>query len=158
MNSFFNYNLLSDKHQIFSLILIKSLYVIFHLILYFKYLSVSYPMSYNVGKRSLYMINEDNFAERLTQLREDKQVSAREMSLALGQNCRYINRIENKKAFPSMQCFFYICEYLQITPQEFFDDKSQSPHTLNELMDSLKSLSPKQLDLINNIVNEFQKK
>ena len=104
------------------------------------------------------MINEDNFAERLTQLREDKQVSAREMSLALGQNCSYINRIENKKAFPSMQCFFYICEYLQITPQEFFDDKSQSPHTLNELMDSLKSLSPKQLDLINNIVNEFQKK
>ena len=106
MNSFFNYNLLSDKHQIFSLILIKSLYVIFHLILYFKYLIVSYPMSYNVGKRSLYMINEDNFAERLTQLREDKQVSAREMSLALGQNCSYINRIENKKAFPSMQCFF----------------------------------------------------
>lgn len=52
------------------------------------------------------MINEDNFAERLTQLREDKQVSAREMSLALGQNCSYINRIENKKAFPSMQCFF----------------------------------------------------
>ena len=104
------------------------------------------------------MINEDNFAERLTQLREDKQVSAREMSLALGQNCSYINRIENKKAFPSMQCFFYICEYLQITPQEFFDDKSQSPHTLNKLMDSLKSLSPKQLDLINNIVNEFQKK
>ena len=42
------------------------------------------------------MINEDNFAERLTQLREDKQVSAREMSLALGQNCSYINRIENK--------------------------------------------------------------
>ena len=48
------------------------------------------------------MINEDNFAERLAQLREDKQVSAREMSLAIGQNCSYINRIENKKAFPSM--------------------------------------------------------
>ena len=55
------------------------------------------------------MINEDNFAERLSQLREAKQVSAREMSLSIGQNCSYINRIENKKAFPSMQCFFYIC-------------------------------------------------
>ena len=104
------------------------------------------------------MINEDNFAERLAQLREDKQVSAREMSLAIGQNCSYINRIENKKAFPSMQCFFYICDYLQITPQKFFDDNSQSPHTLNELMESLKTLSPKQLNLINNIVIEFQKK
>ena len=104
------------------------------------------------------MINEENFAERLSQLREAKQVSAREMSLAIGQNCSYINRIENKKAFPSMQCFFYICDYLQITPQEFFDDNSQSPHTLNELMESLKTLSPKQLNLINNIVIEFQKK
>lgn len=47
------------------------------------------------------MINEDNFAERLSQLREAKQVSAREMSLSIGQNCSYINRIENKKAFPS---------------------------------------------------------
>lgn len=104
------------------------------------------------------MINEDNFAERLSQLREAKQVSAREMSLAIGQNCSYINRIENKKTFPSMQCFFYICDYLQISPQEFFDDKSQAPHTLSELMESLKSLSPKQLDLINSIVIEFQKK
>ena len=104
------------------------------------------------------MINEDNFAERLSQLRGAKQVSAREMSLAIGQNCSYINRIENKKTFPSMQCFFYICDYLQISPQEFFDDKSQAPHTLSELMESLKSLSPKQLDLINSIVIEFQKK
>ena len=104
------------------------------------------------------MINEENFAERLSRLREDKQVSAREMSLAIGQNCSYINRIENKKAFPSMQSFFYICDYLQITPQEFFDEKSQTSHTLNELMESLKALSPKQLELISNIVLEFQKK
>ena len=104
------------------------------------------------------MINEENFAERLSQIREAKQVSAREMRLAIGQNCSYINRIENRKAFPSMQCFFYICDYLQITPQEFFDDKSQSPHTLSELTESLKSLSPNQLDLINDIVIEFQKK
>ena len=104
------------------------------------------------------MINEDNFVERLSQLREAKQVSAREMSLSIGQNCSYINRIENKKAFPSMQCFFYICDYLQISPQEFFDDKSQDPHTLKELMEASKTLSPKQLELVANIVLEFQKR
>ena len=104
------------------------------------------------------MINEDNFAERLSQLREAKQVSAREMSLSIGQNCSYINRIENKKAFPSMQCFFYICDYLQISPQEFFDDKSQTPHTLKELMEASKTLSPKQCELVINIVLEFQKR
>lgn len=51
------------------------------------------------------MINEETFASRLTSLREQKKVSAREMSLDLGQNGSYINRIENRKAFPSMQCF-----------------------------------------------------
>ena len=61
---------------------------------------------------------EDFFVERLTSLRNQKNVSAREMSLALGQNGSYINRIENKQAFPSMQAFFYICEYLQISPKD----------------------------------------
>ena len=45
------------------------------------------------------MINEETFASRLTSLREQKKVSAREMSLDLGQNGSYINRIENRKAF-----------------------------------------------------------
>ncbi len=65
------------------------------------------------------MMFEEFFFERLTSLRNQKNVSAREMSLALGQNESYINRIENRLAFPSMQVFFYICEYFQITPQEF---------------------------------------
>lgn len=42
------------------------------------------------------MINEETFASRLTSLREQKKVSAREMSLDLGQNGSYINRIENR--------------------------------------------------------------
>lgn len=36
---------------------------------------------------------EDFFAERLNYLRVQKKVSAREMSLALGQNESYINRV-----------------------------------------------------------------
>ena len=65
------------------------------------------------------MINEENFAERLSQLREAKQVSAREMSLAIGQNCSYINRIENKKAFPSMQCFSIYVTISRLLPRSF---------------------------------------
>ena len=65
--------------------------------------------------------NEDFFAARLAALRENHQVSARKTSLALDQNSSYINRIENKKAFPSMQVFFQICDYLDITPGAFFE-------------------------------------
>ena len=48
---------------------------------------------------------EDFFVGRLVELRADREVSARKMSLDLQQNSSYINRIENKKAFPSMQLF-----------------------------------------------------
>ena len=64
---------------------------------------------------------EKQFAERLAALRMEKGVSARDMSLSLGQSEAYINRIENQKMLPSMTVFFYICDYLGITPQEFFD-------------------------------------
>ena len=52
------------------------------------------------------MITKENFGKRISDLRiGGGQNSAREMSLALGQNPSYINRIENGKALPSMQGF-----------------------------------------------------
>ena len=98
---------------------------------------------------------EDFFAKRITSLRIEKNVSAREMSLALGQNESYINRIENKKAFPSMQVFFYICEYLNITPKDFFDTDSVKPEKIDNLITDIKKLNTKQLDLISALVEEF---
>ena len=64
---------------------------------------------------------EDIFPARLTHLRMQKGVSARDMSLSIGQNPGYINNIESGKALPSMSGFFYICEYLGVTPRDFFD-------------------------------------
>lgn len=101
---------------------------------------------------------EDFFSERLMRLREAKNVSAREMSLALGQNASYINRIENKKCFPSMQVFFYICEYLEITPKDFFNGCTENPHEFDNILQLLYTLSPIQLNLIYNIANEFAQK
>ena len=65
--------------------------------------------------------------KRLAQLRVQKGVSAREMSLALGQNTGYISNIESGKTLPSMTGFFYICEYLDISPCDFFDFDTQAP-------------------------------
>ena len=52
---------------------------------------------------------EEQFVNRLTELRIKKGVSAREMSLSIGQSAGYINNIENGKNLPSMTIFFYIC-------------------------------------------------
>ena len=76
---------------------------------------------------------ENEFQTRLAQLRENKGVSARDMSLSIGQNPGYINNIETGKALPSMSGFFYICEYLQLSPKDFFDIDAKNPEKLNEL-------------------------
>lgn len=98
---------------------------------------------------------EDYFAERVSALRLQKDVSARDMSLSLGQNQNYINQIENKKTLPSMQVFFYICEYLGITPKEFFDVDSGDPAQLNDLVEDLKKLDNKMLAHISGMVKEI---
>ncbi|MBO5417378.1 MAG: helix-turn-helix transcriptional regulator [Clostridia bacterium] len=100
---------------------------------------------------------DENFALRLAQLRSKKGVSARDMSLSLGQNPGYINNIENGKSLPSMTTFFYICEYLDITPDEFFSKKSNNPVKINELVKSLNTLSDNELDAIINIVKCINK-
>ena len=91
------------------------------------------------------MYDYDFFSERLSSLRLKKGVSARDMSLSIGQSPNYINKIESRKSFPSMTVFFYICEYLGITPMEFFDVDAPNPAQLNELITELKRLDDDQL-------------
>ena len=45
------------------------------------------------------------FYKRLTQLRNKQGISARDMSLSLGQSESYINKIENGKALSFHECF-----------------------------------------------------
>ncbi len=100
---------------------------------------------------------EKLIANRLAQLRNEKGVSAREMSLDIGQNPSYINRIENGNSMPSMQGFLYICEYLGVTPSEFFasDDASNSAVLL--LAKELADLKPEQLDIVRGIIVDLKK-
>ena len=73
---------------------------------------------------------EEQFRARLIELRTKAGVSARDMSLSLGQSESYINRVENGKMMPSMTVFFYICDYFHITPAEFFQSDSFSADIL----------------------------
>lgn len=63
---------------------------------------------------------EEQFCERITQLRLEKGVSARDMSLTLGQSESYINRIESKKMLPSMSVFFIYVIILKSRQKSFF--------------------------------------
>ena len=92
-------------------------------------------------------MEREDFCKRLTQLRMNRGVSARDMSLSLGQSPNYIIGIEGGKNYPSMETFFYICDYFGITPKEFFDIDSTNPSKATELMEIVKTLPNEQLDL-----------
>ena len=85
-----------------------------------------------------------DFSVRLSILRNRMNVSARDMSLSLGQNPGYINNIENCVNYPSMKVFFLICDYFEITPQEFFDPNCNDPRGTNELFNAIKDLNSEQ--------------
>lgn len=102
-------------------------------------------------------MDKETFIKRLVALRMSKGVSARDMSLSLGQSAGYINNIENGVNLPSMTIFFYICEYLGITPREFFDTESTNPTKLNELTELAKGLSADKMDLVIKLTKEMKK-
>lgn len=100
---------------------------------------------------------EDEFPARLARLRAKKGVSSREMSLSIGQNSGYISNIECGKALPSMSVFFYICEYLNISPSDFFNEGNSNPEKLQALLADLKRLDDEQLDTISTLVHGLLK-
>lgn len=60
-------------------------------------------------------------SNRIYQLRIEKDLSARELSLSLGMSPGYINKIENNRTMLSLDALFEICLFFGITPKEFFD-------------------------------------
>ena len=100
-------------------------------------------------------VYEEFTQNRIAQLRMQKNVSARDMSLSLGQNNSYINQIENKKALPSLQGLFYICEYFGVTPQQFFDDGNAYPAQIVDLVEDMKKLDAASLEHLAAIVKEM---
>lgn len=103
------------------------------------------------------IVEKEEFIKRLTELRMNKGVSARDMSLSLGQSPGYINNIENGVNLPSMSLFFYICDYFGITPLEFFDMDNSDPAKIREIAEASKGLTSEQLNHVIAIINDIKK-
>lgn len=98
---------------------------------------------------------DEFFYNRLTKLRMQKGVSQREMSLSMGQSQGYMTKMESKASMPSMNVFFYICEYLGVHPKDFFNDEVQYPHIIGEINEDLKKLTEEQLEHIAAVIKDL---
>ena len=69
-------------------------------------------------------MDEQFIRDRISSLRQEKQISERKMSLDLGHSTSYIRSITSGRALPSMSEFLYICEYLGVTLRVQFTMKA----------------------------------
>lgn len=95
--------------------------------------------------------------ERITQLRLRKGLSEYKMSYDLGHSRGYIYNISSKKALPPLKEFFAICEYFEITPQQFFDSSNTNPELIQKAVDGMKKLNEDDLLILLGIINRLLK-
>lgn len=62
---------------------------------------------------------------------------------------------QDAPTYPSMQVFFYICEYLQISPAEFFCEDNPNPKELNDILKDLKSLNYEKRMHIHEVIKDL---
>ena len=94
--------------------------------------------------------------ERITQLRLKKGVSEYQMSYDLGHSRGYVYNISSGKALPPLKEFFAICDYFNITPQQFFENELENPAELAEIITMLKELDQNDLMLITELIRRIK--
>lgn len=103
-------------------------------------------------------MDENFIRERISELRIQRNISEYKMSLDLGHSKGYIQSISSGRALPSMSEFLYICDYLGITPKDFFDVDTVETVKLHQLYISAKELSAEDLDVLIYMANHLNRK
>lgn len=101
---------------------------------------------------------EEFVRERITRLRLKKGVSEYQMSYDLGHSRGYVYNISSGKALPPMKEFFAICEYFEITPQQFFDEDTTNPELIQKAIEGMNKLDENDMLMLLGIINRFLKK
>ncbi|MBR1820704.1 MAG: helix-turn-helix transcriptional regulator [Clostridia bacterium] len=93
--------------------------------------------------------------DRITQLRLKKGVSEYQMSYDLGHSRGYVYNISSGKALPPMKEFLAICEYFEVTPQQFFDESTDNPELIQKAVEGMKQLNEKDMLMLLGFINRM---
>lgn len=86
--------------------------------------------------------------DRISILRTKKNVSEYRMSTDLGHSKSYMQSISSGRSTPSLSEFLYICEYLGVTPKEFFDQDINEPELVRKLYLLTRNMSEADLSIL----------
>lgn len=69
----------------------------------------------------------------------------------------YISNIERDKEIPTLKMLDKICSALGLTFAEFFSNQTfETPHEIRQVMEKIKRLSPRQLQILNATLDEWK--
>lgn len=94
------------------------------------------------------MVDVDFIRNRITQLRLAKGVSEYQMGYDLGHSRSYMYNISSGKSLPPLPEFLEICDYLGVTPSQFFDSSVENPALLQTAIEEIKKLNDDDMMLI----------
>lgn len=92
---------------------------------------------------------------RITELRMKKNVSEQQMSRDMGHGRSYIQNISSGRSNPSLPEFLYMCEYLGVTPGEFFNEEIEEPILLRRAYEGLKKLDERDLKVLIGLIDRL---
>ena len=101
-------------------------------------------------------MDEKFIRDRITELRIKKGVSEYKMSYDLGRSRGYIYNISSGKSLPPMKEFLAICDYLEVTPQQFFDSDTKHPELVQTALLSMKDLNESDMLLLLSFINRLR--
>lgn len=93
--------------------------------------------------------------KRIVQLREMKNISTNKLANLAGVSQSYLRDIESNTKNPTVEILSYICEALEISLQEFFNEKPQQ--IIPFLYSSIQLLNEDEQLKLSYFINEIKK-
>lgn len=85
-------------------------------------------------------MDKNYIKDRYAKIRLAHDISARKLSMELGQSTEYINQIENGRCLPSVEGLLNFCDYFQISVGEFFEERFQYPVQYSKIIEELNQM------------------
>ncbi len=95
--------------------------------------------------------------QRITYLREEKGFTVNKLANLAGISQGFLRDIELGKKRPTVETLSYICDALEISLRDFFDDPLFNQFPEDELLREIYKLSTEQRKLLLQLLKSFQK-
>ena len=90
--------------------------------------------------------------------RFERGLTQQDIADHLNVSVKSVSRWENGVNMPSMTAFFYICDFLHVTPEEFFSYETPNPLKTRDTYDLFCQLNDRQHDLVQSLIIEITRK